>query len=93
MTNFVETLLSYDGKLDERLIMGVLMVHTDHCNQYIFATCVFYIPIMFYQHSIVFYFLVHALFVFFSVIGYDWRRNKFIHNDHGMGINRTHSPS
>ncbi len=34
VTDFVETLLSYDGKLDERSIMGVLAVRTHHCNQY-----------------------------------------------------------
>jgi hypothetical protein len=28
--NFVETLLNYDEKLDERSIMGVLLVRTHH---------------------------------------------------------------
>ncbi len=93
VTDFVETLLSYDdGKLDERSIMGVLTVRTHHCNQYIFAACVFYIPNMFINILLCIYFLVHALFIFF-VTGFDWRRNGFICNHHGVGINRTHSPS
>jgi hypothetical protein len=37
VTDFVETLLNYDGKLDERSIMGVLTVRTHHYNEYIFC--------------------------------------------------------
>jgi len=47
VTDFVETLLSHDGKLDERSIMGVLAVCTHHYNPFILTRCVCNIPSMF----------------------------------------------
>jgi flavonoid 3'-monooxygenase len=40
VTDFVETLLSHDGKLDERSIMGVLAVRTHHYSPFILTRCV-----------------------------------------------------
>jgi hypothetical protein len=85
VTNFVETLLSHDGKLDERSIMGVLAVRTHHCSPFILTRCVCNIPSMFINVVLCMLFLVHDCCFF--VTRYAWRRNKFICNQHGMGIN------